>query len=1044
MFSNQSFANDKIQSETTPVYNLELIGVKEAKSISEELNDKLNESLVLFVGSPNAYVYGNIVRIDGVGGLNSFKDGDQIKFTSEELGLTPVIVDNRTLIPLRFVSESFGGDVEWIDETKTAKISIENKEIIFKMESNLYFVNGQEKRLDVAPKIIKNRMFIPFRALAESLSYNVFWDKSGIVVMSKNEIFSEEDDSLIKELEQSFYNYTSADIQHPFKYRFIEMLDYADRDNLRKHSLTDLQNALGTAYTFGESEYIADVQAEVSKQKFLDTPSTVVRKNTHRFASCYIKTGDDFYARRAILTMYHQAIYYDSVPKEISTRYALHLQALFGQLYFIPTACVNAYDILYYSNQWRVLSEELGVDVRKIVEDWFRKCVLDALDFFGGNYVQNTNGSCVPPAIFTAMIINDAPLLHRALYEFEELLFSGYEFHADGMWHEGTYSYLSDTIDKHSDMLPLFVYYTDPLGYKDEEYNYSLNYVDGYVLFPMAKKATKVLASGYFPNGIRIPLQDTHPVLNKDPNKEIKEKYLNNIELYHFGHYALTHGDTKEAQQVHLSFYPATDGYPYSGRHHYQYANLPIILWGGGMEVLPDMAYVDPTTMIQNSLRLYPNYHNAGFIWTKDENYWNQRSMFSRPATLAYDDGNKSGKKVQLIEASVLGADVEDNKIDIKRRLLLMVETEGNRSYTFDLQRLKGGDAHENYLISGEEERTTLETSLKTVQHEGTLKDLLQTSNEGYPEGRQYLTSPMSADGSEAFSFRWTGKESGTSLNIHMNGIPGSEVFFSTYPSFREAKGDKSKEYDFPGWHFYRRNKVRQSDITRYAAVYETSKKGENEFVKGITWVEPQNPDPMCISAIVDMGQTEDIIYISDDTIERNVNGILFSGNIAILRRNKETKETIWSYIYGEGKIKTDNYEIIGKKTKKFKVIEANGGIEESAVNYLKIKGSLSDDDYSNVWLKVKFPDKTGWALKIKEVDQSYIYTYQHPAFEVTDSGGSNMLFYPKIEAEMDGKMRITPTDLQGVPLSKLREQKNRGYENETWIEVNVPTFVEK
>ena len=92
--------------------------------------------------------------------------------------------------------------------------------------------------------------------------------------------------------------------------------------------------------------------------------------------------------------------------------------------------------------------------------------------------------------------------------------------------------------------------------------------------------------------------------------------------------------------------------------------------------------------------------------------------------------------------------------------------------------------------------------------------------------------------------------------------------------------------------------------------------------------------------------------------------------------------------------------------------------------------------------LKVKFPDKTGWALKIKKVDQSYIYTEQHPAFDVTDTG-SKMLFFPRIEFEAEGYTRITPADMLGYTLKDLRNQKPRGYESDTWIEVDIPTFVQ-
>ena len=1038
------FAAAEGEKETSDIqYHLELRTVEDAKKIGRPLAEKIENALVLFVKSPNAYVFGKVDRIDGQGGLNAFANGDENEILPENLGLTPEIVQDRAFLPVRFVTQSFGAEVEWKEEERAAHIAAEGKKLVFEPEKAEMKINGQSVALDAAPQIIRNRLYIPFRALAQALSYHVFWDDRGLIVISRESIFDEtEDAALLDELVQSFYTYSSADVQHPYKRRFIEMHDYSDRDFLRKYTLTELQEQLGGGYTQAEADFVQSVKTTAALQKFLDTPSSSLRSDVLRFAACYIKTGDDFYARRAILSMYEQALWYQNVAKEISTRYATHLQMLFGQLYVVPRACSGAYDILYYSDQWNKLSAELGADVRAEVEGWFRASLRDAIAVFGGKYVQNTNGPLTMPAYFTAMILNDPDLLHELLYEFEDLLFSGYELHADGMWQEGTKSYLSDTIGMHTEGLPQFKYYADPLGYTDEKLGIQLHYNSGYEAFPLAEKAAELNRRLKFPNGKDIPMQDTYPQLNKDPNLELQEKFLSNIELYHFGHFALTHGDTQDAQQVHLAFYPAADGYPYSGAHHYHYANLPIILWGSGMEVLPDIGYVTPTTMIQNDLRLYPSFHNAGFIWNQGENYWSERGMFARPSLLAYDSGENHDKKVQLIEASVLGPDTAENKAEQKRRLLLMVETEGNRSYTLDLQRLKGGDAHENYLISGEDERMAFETDVSLTEHAGTVADLLANDKAGYQNGREYMRKPQTADGDKAFDFRWTGEESGTAVHVYMNGVSDSELFFSEYPAYREAHGHKEKENDYPGRHFYRRTKVTQGQTTRYAAVYETRKKEQTELVKGVDWQESTPGDAMSLAAVVDLGDCEDVIYISDDTQKRQAADLTVSGNVVVVRRNKQTKEVVWCYLYGEGSAEGNGFSQTGVADRKYRVYDAQGSLSDSSQNLLKIKGNLDDAAVpAGTWLKLIFPDRTGWGLKITKAEQSVIHTEQHPAFQVTETG-SQMLFYPRVEKELEGRTRINLTDLLGNPL-KLREMTQRTYKGDTWVQIKVPSFFE-
>lgn len=1037
---------EEISSALAPkeiTYNLKLPTVKYSKNISDALSEKISDALVLFVGSPIAYVFGNIDRVDGQGGLNSLVNGDQGDIVSGELGLSPTITDGRTILPLRFISNSLGWNVEWDDESKTAKISKDGKEILFTLNSNIIKTGNTDKVIDVPAQIIRNRMFVPFRALAEELGYKVLWDDRGLIVMSKENVFDKETDSLLlDELVESFYTYSSADVQHPYKYRCVQMVDYADRDNLRKYTLDEIIGHLGDAYTMDEAEYLKKLQESVSKQAYLDKPPTNPRKNSLRFAACYIKTGDDFFARRSILTMYYQAKNYDNVPKEIDPSWPAHAVTLFGQLYFIPQQCVAAYDILYYSDQWDVLSEELGVDVRREIEAWFKKVLDDYLDFFGEMYVQNTASMYLMGACYMSMVMNEPDYLHRLLNEMVSLQLSGYEFYADGMWHEGSLSYQNDVLGANSESFWLFKYWQDPLGYSDDVSGIRLNYKSLKDTFPMLSHAEKILSGVKFPNGKNVPIQDTHVEASKDISLEIKEENLKNIELYHFGHYGLTHGDTQDAQQVNLAIYPVTEGWPYSSRHHGHYGNLPINLWGSGMEMLVDMGYVSPTSLVQYQMSLHPNFHNAGFIWVKDENYRSEVGMTSRADTLAYDSGAVSGKKVQLVEGSVLGADTPQNTIDVKRRLVMMIETEGNRAYTFDLQRLRGGDAHENYLISGENERTKLETDLEMEEHpDTTMKDLLQENKYGYSYGREYLTNPKSADGTQDFDFSWTGEETETTINVFMNGVPDSEVYFSTYPSYREAKGQKAKEFDFPGWHFYRRRKVSQSDTTQYSAVYETTKKEQEMIVDSVKWVTVPDADAMTCAAIVDMGENEDIIYISDDYTTRQVEDISFCGKVAVLRRNKATKDVVWGYIYGEGSIECAEYSLKGKENYNFKVLKAYGEISENPTNYIKVKGTMPNNTQDGTIVHIKFPDRSGWALKLKNVDQSVIYTEQHPAFKVTENG-SEMLFFPNVEYDDGAYTRVGLTDTQGYALP-IRTFRPRGYDEATWAEVIQPTFKE-
>ncbi|MDO4563574.1 MAG: stalk domain-containing protein [Clostridia bacterium] len=82
---------------------------------------------------------------------------------------TPALIHNDlTYIPLRFVTEGFGGSVTWDDETKSAKIFCRGKEVIYTSGENAFIENS--------------RLLIPLRDFAETLGMSVSWDNPNIYI----------------------------------------------------------------------------------------------------------------------------------------------------------------------------------------------------------------------------------------------------------------------------------------------------------------------------------------------------------------------------------------------------------------------------------------------------------------------------------------------------------------------------------------------------------------------------------------------------------------------------------------------------------------------------------------------------------------------------------------------------------------------------------------------------------------------------------------------------------------------------------------------
>lgn len=95
-----------------------------------------------------------------------------------ELEAAPFIEKNYTLVPLRFISEAFGATVQWNEALKVITLVYNGKSIILQVGSTIAIVEGSTAKLDVAPKIVNGRTFVPIRFISETFGAEVLWDSA--------------------------------------------------------------------------------------------------------------------------------------------------------------------------------------------------------------------------------------------------------------------------------------------------------------------------------------------------------------------------------------------------------------------------------------------------------------------------------------------------------------------------------------------------------------------------------------------------------------------------------------------------------------------------------------------------------------------------------------------------------------------------------------------------------------------------------------------------------------------------------------------------
>jgi hypothetical protein len=88
----------------------------------------------------------------------------------------PVIENGRTLVPLRAIFESLGATVQWDGNTQTVTATKTGTTIIITIGQTTAYKNGSLIALAVSPKIINNRTMVPLRFVSEALGAQVNWD----------------------------------------------------------------------------------------------------------------------------------------------------------------------------------------------------------------------------------------------------------------------------------------------------------------------------------------------------------------------------------------------------------------------------------------------------------------------------------------------------------------------------------------------------------------------------------------------------------------------------------------------------------------------------------------------------------------------------------------------------------------------------------------------------------------------------------------------------------------------------------------------------
>ena len=96
--------------------------------------------------------------------------------------MNPIQLEGRVLVPAREVFEAMGANVTWDNTLKKVTIKYKSKIIILTMNQAEATINGAPVSMDVPGKIINNKVMIPIRFVSEAMGLHVRWDSSNRAV----------------------------------------------------------------------------------------------------------------------------------------------------------------------------------------------------------------------------------------------------------------------------------------------------------------------------------------------------------------------------------------------------------------------------------------------------------------------------------------------------------------------------------------------------------------------------------------------------------------------------------------------------------------------------------------------------------------------------------------------------------------------------------------------------------------------------------------------------------------------------------------------
>jgi len=328
---------------------------------------------------------------------------------------------NRSMIPMRFIAEAFGATVAWDDTTKTQTIQLNGK--TFKLTANIALPNGMG-----TPVLVNDRFFVPLRYVSEELGATVDWDdatQTNTITYTKNSGPIDQPPASTYSLPDNFLINTQNTPQVTFGTKIEGFYTISDFCIMPDNSLLLMDSNTGKIYRFGDGKLIktydynlapdycpSRIAADSAGNIYLLAPkySDILKIDTngtltyHKFVSTQVDLGTGtFFTADSNNTV---AFYCFNMEKRIGETYIVDVSndtanvmniytgKIVGKYIFQQTALIDPGDTVNsFGHSQRIqFSDFNGKNVLDTtVTSKYFMLGLDCLGLSAGNYVLSCN-----------------------------------------------------------------------------------------------------------------------------------------------------------------------------------------------------------------------------------------------------------------------------------------------------------------------------------------------------------------------------------------------------------------------------------------------------------------------------------------------------------------------------------------------------------------------------------------------------------------------------------------------------------------------------